>query len=128
MKNLYLRWIENKKVFVRFTSLSWNLNVEDFQTWKRNQGNNNLGLWENISEDLQNCLYWNLDEDPFNNSSMLPAAAQYRNIPVKIMYSILKYEEYWEPVMILPSNSCVAYDERFVGYGYTRSSFVSILR
>ena len=42
------------------------------------------------------------------------------------MYSIQKYEEYWEPIVIVPANS-PTYDERFVGYGFTRNSFVSIL-
>ncbi|KAK7076097.1 hypothetical protein SK128_000109 [Halocaridina rubra] len=68
------------------------------KVYTKNQGNSHLEHWE-------------VGSSPFSTG-------EYR-----VLYNITTYEEFWEPILILPYTSPL-FDERFVGYGFTRSSQV----
>ncbi|XP_042877312.1 beta-1,4-glucuronyltransferase 1-like isoform X1 [Penaeus japonicus] len=68
------------------------------KVYAKNQGNSKLENWE---------------VEPINAS-----ATEYR-----VLYNITTYEEFWEPILVLPFTAPL-FDERFVGYGFTRSSQV----
>ena len=63
--------------------------------YAQNQRNSNLEKWENDSD--------------FST--------------LEVMYDIPKYKQYWEPPLIL-HKLAPSFDERFIGYGFTRSSHV----
>ncbi|XP_076063781.1 beta-1,4-glucuronyltransferase 1-like isoform X2 [Oratosquilla oratoria] len=71
------------------------------QVYALNQGNSNLQRWEE-------------DEDPRNSTNY------------RIAYRVSTYEEYWEPILVVPT-AAPLYDERFIGYGFTRSSHIYML-
>ncbi|KAK3863879.1 hypothetical protein Pcinc_030382 [Petrolisthes cinctipes] len=75
----------------------------------KNQGNSHLELWE--VEPLHN-----------DTTTPTPSSASY-----SVLYNISSYEEFWEPVLVLP-RTAPPFDERFMGYGFTRSSQVYQLR
>ncbi|XP_064118757.1 beta-1,4-glucuronyltransferase 1-like [Macrobrachium nipponense] len=68
------------------------------KVYARNQGNSHLERWE---------------AEPGRDD----------NGEYKVMYNITTYEEFWEPILLLPYTAPL-FDERFVGYGFTRSSQV----
>ncbi|XP_071514174.1 beta-1,4-glucuronyltransferase 1-like [Panulirus ornatus] len=68
------------------------------QVFAKNQGNSHLQYWE---------------VEPSRTS-----ASHYR-----VLYNITTYEEFWEPILVLPYTAPL-FDERFVGYGFTRNSQV----
>ena len=61
-----------------------------------NQENSNLSLWENDSRPEE---------------------------PLHVLYNISNWAEFWEPVYVA-SSEVPLYDERFVGYGFTRNTQV----
>ncbi|XP_050694302.1 beta-1,4-glucuronyltransferase 1-like isoform X2 [Eriocheir sinensis] len=70
------------------------------KVYEKNQGNTHLENWE------------------VERPGYLPPPVAY-----EVLYNISSYEEFWEPVLVLPRGA-PAFDERFVGYGFTRSSQV----
>ena len=76
------------------------------QVYDKNQGNSQLNRWEVLPEQ---------NETISSSTSTIPKYS--------IMYNISTYEEFWEPPLIL-SATAPGFDERFIGYGFTRSSQV----
>ncbi|KAK8379576.1 hypothetical protein O3P69_019490 [Scylla paramamosain] len=70
------------------------------KVYQKNQGNSHLEHWE------------------VERLSMFTQSQ-----PFSVLFNISTYEEFWEPVLILPRGS-PPFDERFIGYGFTRSSQV----
>lgn len=68
--------------------------------YERNQGNTHMEKWE------------------VERPGYLPPPVAY-----DILYNITSYQEFWEPLMVLPRGA-PDFDERFVGYGFTRNSQV----
>ena len=77
--------------------------------FSRNQDNSQLDRWEGIHTNNSKVL---------QNETIVNGVREY-----KIMYNITSYEEYWEPPLILPANA-PGFEERFIGYGFTRNSQV----
>lgn len=68
------------------------------KVYARNQGNSHLENWE---------------VEPARST-----APHYT-----VLYNITTYEEFWEPILVLPYTA-PPFDERFIGYGFTRNSQV----
>lgn len=68
-------------------------------------------------------LVWSLFEDISSNNTKLAGLTNYKEIPYREIHKITSYEEFWEPIMVLPREA-PGYDERFVGFGFCRSSLV----
>lgn len=68
------------------------------KVYNKNQGNSHLEHWE-------------VEPSRFSSGDY------------SVLYNITTYEEFWEPILILPYTAPL-FDERFVGYGFTRSSQV----
>ncbi|XP_069955533.1 beta-1,4-glucuronyltransferase 1 isoform X2 [Cherax quadricarinatus] len=68
------------------------------KVYAKNQGNSHLEYWE---------------VEPGSGSSL----------DYTVLYNITTFEEFWEPVLILPYTA-PPFDERFIGYGFTRNSQV----
>ena len=68
------------------------------QAFAQNQANSNLPLWANYTYEIESTM--------------------------EVIYNITSWEEYWEPIYIADSN-VPEFDERFVGYGFTRNTQVS---
>ncbi|XP_045133174.1 beta-1,4-glucuronyltransferase 1-like isoform X2 [Portunus trituberculatus] len=69
------------------------------KVYQKNQGNTHLEHWE------------------------VERHAFFAYQPFSVLFNISSYEEFWEPVLVLPRGS-PPFDERFIGYGFTRSSQV----
>ncbi|KAG7170468.1 Beta-1-4-glucuronyltransferase 1-like 3, partial [Homarus americanus] len=68
------------------------------KVYVKNQGNSHLEKWEIEPRETDSGHY-------------------------NILYNITTYQEFWEPIMVLPYTAPL-FDERFIGYGFTRSSQV----
>lgn len=96
-----------------------------FQVFDKNQGNSNLKVWERAPIDTRKeTLFWSLSDGALENSSESLTLETYRQMPYQELYKISSYEEYWEPILVLPQDA-PGFDERFVGFGFCRNSQVS---
>ncbi|XP_068247479.1 beta-1,4-glucuronyltransferase 1-like isoform X2 [Palaemon carinicauda] len=86
------------------------------KTFKPNQANSHLKLWERSGKEPKG------KKDKQNqvpgDSLMMEA-----NGTLKVLYDITTWQNFWEPVYMAPAD-VPRFDERFVGYGCTRSSQV----
>ncbi|CAL4108629.1 unnamed protein product, partial [Meganyctiphanes norvegica] len=68
------------------------------KVYDKNQGNSHLQFWEVEPNKTADTAY-------------------------SVLYNITSYEEFWEPILLQPYTAPL-FDERFIGYGFTRSSQV----
>uniref|UniRef100_A0A2P2IB26 Beta-1,4-glucuronyltransferase 1 n=1 Tax=Hirondellea gigas TaxID=1518452 RepID=A0A2P2IB26_9CRUS len=94
------------------------------KVYDKNQGNSNLKQWEKANQiDKEEVIFWSLFEDFNENSSVFEALRNYKEVPYREMYKIRGYEEFWEPIVVLPEDA-PSFDERFLGFGFCRSSLI----
>lgn len=94
------------------------------QVFDKNQGNSKLKRWEMAPLDTKDeAMFWSLSEGTFENTSESLILETYKQMPYRELYGIPTYEEYWEPILVLPYDA-PSFDERFVGFGFCRNSQV----
>ncbi|KAG0715402.1 Beta-1,4-glucuronyltransferase 1 [Chionoecetes opilio] len=74
------------------------------EIYKKNQGNSHLEEWE-----------------------VSIKAGGSSSAPYAVLYNVTAYEEYWEPVVVV-ARGAPGFDERFIGYGFTRNSQINRIR
>ena len=83
--------------------------------FRRNQENSKLSIWENNTNKSSDSEHlWSLENLPMG---------QIIEEPYQLLYDIDTYQEYWEPVIVMPMGA-PSFEERFIGYGNTRNSLV----
>ena len=90
------RFPENKSELISYIK-NKQARIFHIKVYSNNQANSNLSYWE----------------------SHVSNGSQY----LSIAYNITTWKLFWEPIYISKSN-VPAFDERFIGYGYTRNSQV----